>query len=81
MPLSRANLERQLEQAKQVRDACAQRLQQGGVSEAELKKQPAWRSAHATYRQLVRRLRAVSAKEQLAGDVAARKAARDSAAE
>ena len=78
MPQSRQDLERQLQEAKQRRDALASRLQQeSGLTEKDLRKQPAWRNAHATCRQLTRRLRAVSAKE----DLAAQKAARAAAAE
>ncbi len=75
MPLSRNNLERQLAEAKVRRDACAARLTQSGVSEKDLKRQPAWRTADADCRQLTRRLRAVSAKEQLQVDKASRAAA------
>jgi hypothetical protein len=73
MPLSRDNLERQLAQAKQLRDACTARLKQSGVEESALKKQPAWRSANAACRQLTRRLNTVSGKEKLAAEVATRK--------
>jgi hypothetical protein len=75
MPQSRSDLERQLQDAKSRRDACAERLKQDGVEEAALKRQPAWRTANAACRQLTRRLGAVAAKEQLASDIAARKAA------
>jgi hypothetical protein len=75
MPLSRQNLERQLADAKTRRDACVARLQQQGVAEKDLKRQPAWRNADAACRQLSRRLRAVSAKEKLQVDKAARAAA------
>lgn len=75
MPLSRSNLERQLAEAKVRRDACAARLTQSGVKEQDLKRQPAWRNADADCRQLTRRLRAVSAKEQLQTDKASRSAA------
>ncbi|MFV0445272.1 MAG: hypothetical protein ACK5Q5_16975, partial [Planctomycetaceae bacterium] len=74
MPLSRENIERQLADAKTRREACASQLKEGGVSDKELKRQPAWRSADATCRQLTRRLRAVAAKEQLQVDKAARAA-------
>lgn len=77
MPLSRAALERQLNQAQQNRDACADRLQKSGVDEKSLKKQPAWRNANAACRQLKRRLEAVTGKEKLAADVAAHKAGSD----
>ena len=72
MPLSRENLERQLSEAKRHRDACAARLKQAGTTDKELRKQPAWRNADATCRQLTRRLRAVSAKEKLQSDKASR---------
>jgi hypothetical protein len=75
MPLSRENLERQLAVAKQRRDACVAQLQQSGVDDKGLRKQPAWRSADAECRQLTRRLRAVSAKEKLQADKAGRAAA------
>jgi hypothetical protein len=75
MPQSRENLERQLTLAKQRRDACASQLKEGGVDQKGLRKQPAWRSADAECRQLTRRLRAVSAKEQLQADKASRSAA------
>lgn len=74
MPQSRADLERQLQAARARRDAVAARLQQQGIAAADLRKQPAWRNAHAAYRQLTRRLRAVAAKEQLVAQKAARAA-------
>jgi hypothetical protein len=79
MPLSRENIERQLTEAKTRRDACAAQFKAGGVSDKDLKRQPAWRNADATCRQLVRRLRAVAAKEKLQADKSARAAAAESA--
>lgn len=79
MPLSREHLERQLHLARQTRDACVAQLQQNGVEEKALRKQPAWRSADAQCRQLSRRLRAVSAKEKLQADKAGRAAAAEAA--
>ncbi len=75
MPQSRDLLERQLTIARQRREACAAQFKQAGVGDKELRKQPAWRSADAECRQLTRRLRAVSAKEQLQVDKASRAAA------
>ena len=72
MPQSRENLERQLTEAKQLREACAAQFKQAGVEEKQLRRQPAWRNADATCRQLTRRLLAVKAKEQLQADKAAR---------
>lgn len=74
MPQSRDELERQLSQAKERRASVATRLQQSGLAEKDLRKQPAWRNAHAVCRQLTRRLRAVSAREELAAQKAARAA-------
>jgi hypothetical protein len=75
MPQSRDDLERQLNMAKKDRDACAAVFQQAGVAERALKAQPAWRNANALCRQLTRRLLAVSKKEKLAVEVAARREA------
>lgn len=74
MPLSRDSLERQLAEVQKQRDACAARFQQNGLEEAALGKQPAWRSLNATCRQLTRRLGAVSKKEELTAQAAARAA-------
>ncbi|MEZ6067072.1 MAG: hypothetical protein R3B90_15535 [Planctomycetaceae bacterium] len=78
MPQSRDNLERQLSLATKAREACANHLKEMGVDEKGLKKQPAWKSANATCRQLSRRLQRVAKKEQLTVEVAARKAAAES---
>ncbi len=73
MPLTRASLERQLSEAKARRDACAERLQQKGIEESDLRRQPSWKHWHAKYRSLKRRLNAVTAKEQQAAELAAAK--------
>ena len=77
MPLTRASLERQLSEAKALRDACAERLKKSGVEESALKRQPAWKNAHAKYRSITRRLTAVKAKEDQAAALAAAKSSDD----
>ena len=70
--MNRATIERLLEQAKQTQQQVEQAL---GGSAARSNAQ--WRTADADRRQLVRRLNAVKAVEQLDTDLKARKSGGD----
>jgi hypothetical protein len=71
MPIARNVLEGLLEVAKSERDAAAAKVKTG-----DKKTNPGWRQADAKYRQLVRRLKAVSNTE--ARDQAVRERAESS---
>ena len=66
MPLKRESLERQLRAAQEVLDGVKKQLLDKGVSEENLKKQPAYRDAHGDLRTVKRRLEVVADKESLA---------------
>ena len=63
MPLSRPTLERQLQAANSDLAAFAKTLQTQGLTEAEFKRNPRWRSLNAEIRTIRRRLAAVTGVE------------------
>ena len=74
MPLSRAQLERQLAVATDDQAAWEKKLDEKGVAADARKKEPRWRNLDATRRQLKTRLGAVAAVEAREAEAAKRKA-------
>ena len=75
MPQKRAQLERQIETAKEHLATWEKTLDERGVAADARKKEPKWRHLDANRRQLITRLRAVQAVEEREKAAAERKAA------
>ena len=75
MPLSRTTLETQLAKAKSALATRVDQLTAAQVQATAYRRDPKWRELTAEAQQLGRRLNAVTVKEKLAVEVAARKLA------
>lgn len=78
MGLDRNILERQLQLAKQQLQAVEGKLDAAGVEPKQRRRDPVWRSANATCRQITRRIIATAKVEQRDAALAAAKGAETS---
>ena len=74
MGLDRDVLERQLTLAKEQLDSVQKKLDKAGVEPKQRRKDPVWRSANATCRQITRRINAMAKVEQRDAALATAKA-------